>query len=407
MIFRVVATLRLKSDAQVEITCDVGNKICQLVGVILQLFDDLFEQFDDCKQVHIAVELVAVVGVLDKFGAHEVEQCRNLNVNVQNKLQGAIYVAAVVRLRLDDEKLLFGKVKPQQLKHCAQIDVVVRAALELRCDVDGFAEREAVNVVHIGVLCKFVTAEDVCARVGERDVEILDCKRKFERHIVLAAVCDVRLVCRRACNVLVNRNRRFAVFEHREFVVGKFFATVALAVVDNFAQIRNVYALVNHHFVLGVAFGFVVVWSDRTHIVAVFALDVVAVCVLSEDVIGRAGIVDLVCKVLFVGVASCVVGIFVVSVAVETERNVKRKIDAVRCVELHLDACVEFVIEQLLEVESEQIFGDIFDDCVKEFVAELQGEQISVDKHRQSEVFVAEVDVACVRSACHKRFACG
>ena len=65
------------------------------------------------------------------------------------------------------------------------------------------------------------------------------------------------------------------------------------------------------------------------------------------------------------------------------------------------------MIEQVFDVESEQIFGDVFEDGVKEFVSEFQSEQISVDEHRQSEFFVAEVDCARLCAACHKRFARG
>ncbi len=404
----IVAALGLKSYAEVDVTCNVRNEVGQLRRI--DVCNNLLKQLDDGEQIHIAVELVALVGVLDKFGTHKVEQCRNLNVNVQNELQGTIHVTAVVRLRLDDEKLLVRKAREERLKHRTQIDVVVRAALELRRNVDGFAEREAVNVVHIGVLCKFVAAEDVRTRVGERNVEILDRKFERERHIVLAAVVDVGLVCNRARNVLVNRNRAFIVFEHRIWGLVEQFAAVALAVVENSDEIRLFYAFIGLDFVLGIAIfcGNFVFFFRRncTDVVAVFALDVVAVCVLLEYVVDF-GIVDLFCKAFLVRVRSCIVGIFVVSVAVETECDVNGKVDAVGRVEFDLQSAVDFLIEQVFDVESEQIFGDVFEDCVKEFVAEFQGEQVFVDEHRKSKFFVAEVNVACLCAACHKRFARG
>ena len=309
VIFGIVAALRLKSYAEVDVTCDVCDEFCQTIGVVFEFFKHVFEQLDNREQVHITVELIVVVGVFDKCGTHKVKQCRNLNIYVQNKLQGTIYVAAVVRLRLDDEKLLCGEAREERLKHRAQIDVIVRAALELRRNVDGFAERKAVYVVHIGVLCKFVAAADVRARVGERNVEILDCKSEFERHIILAAVADVGLVCNRARNVFVNRNRVFIVFEHRKFVGAvEQFAAVALAVVEHFDEIRNIYAFVRLDFVLCIAFACfnVVFFFGRDCANRVAALDIVTCVALLKDVV-VCRTVDLVCKAFVLFCFGCFV----------------------------------------------------------------------------------------------------
>ena len=396
MVIGIVSALGLQSDAEVDVTCNIRNEIDQLC--LVDVFDDFLEQIDDGEQIHIAVKLIVIACILDEFGTHEVEKRRNLNVCIDHELQRTVDIAALVRLRLDDEELIVCKAREEGLKHCAQIDLVVFATLELRRNVNGFAESESVNVVHIGVFCKFVAAEDVCARIGERNVEILDCKTEFERGVVLAAVADVRFVCNCACNVLVNG---FA-FEHRKFRRIVYFTAVAFAVVNDFQQVESIGALiaVDDIFVITIVSSLnftAVVGLDCTHEVAARALFYVIARSrfrFSENVVLARSVLNLFGKGCFG--AFGVVGIFVVSVAVKTERNVNGEVDAVGRVEFDLQAAVDFLIEQVFDIESEQFFGDILENGVKEFVAEFQREQVFVDEHRKSKFFVAEADVASV-----------
>ena len=381
VIFAVVAALGLQSNREIDVACNVCDEVDKFGR--LDVFDDLFEQFEDGKQIHVAVKLVIVACVLDKLRAHVVEQCRNLNIRVNDELDGTIYVAAIVRLRLDDEKLLVGEAGQERFKHCAQIDVVFFAGLELRGDVDGFAERKSIDVVHIGVLCKLVAAKHVRTGVGECDIKVLDRKAERKRRVVFCAVRNEGFVCECARNELVDIFCVVARNDNFFFRRAENFAAVAFAVVNDFHRIGFVCGFVEHNSVFCIASYAVKahVGSDCTHIATVAFFDVVAVFVRSEHVVRCVRIFELADKSFFVLFGCRIDGIFVVSVAVESESHVNGEVDAVGRVEFDLHAAVDFLIEQVFDIESEQIFGDVFEDRVEELVSELQGEQVFVDEH--------------------------
>ena len=225
----VVAALGLNRDFEIDVACDVRDKFAQF-GVA-EFADNVHKQFDDREEVHIAVKRVRIaVGVLDDCRSHIVEKRGNLNVALYHELNLTIDVTAVVRDGLNDEKFVCRKSRNERLKHGAQINVVAR--LEACRDVDGFAYGEAIHVVEVGVFRKFVAVENVGARVGERNVEMLDFKRERQCHIVLGSVRNVRFVGNRARNVLVDD---VACRDGVEFVA-EFFGSVTRAVVDDFSH---------------------------------------------------------------------------------------------------------------------------------------------------------------------------
>ena len=225
VIVRIVTALGLKNYAEIDKACDVCYKLGQ--SGLTELIENFFEQINNHKQVHISVELVVVSYVFDEFGAEIVEQCRYLDIRLYDELERTVYVALRVGLCLDFEQIFTAQSRQECFEHCAQIDVA--AVFEARGDIDSLFERETVYVVKVGIFCKFVTAQNVCTRIGERYVEVFDCQRKFERGVVLRAVGNVGLVGLCSRYEFVN----LGVCEREDILCAvKDFRTVALVVID-------------------------------------------------------------------------------------------------------------------------------------------------------------------------------
>ena len=410
----VVAALGLKRDFEIDKACH----ICDESGKfgLRDLFEHVFQELDDREEVHIAFKHVGVaVRVFEKRRAHVVEKRSDLDVAFEHELKLSVDVTAVVRDGLNDEKLILRESRDELLKDCAKVDVVVFARLEGRCDVDGFAYGETINVVEVGVFCKVFAAKDVGARVGECDVEMLDLQGERQRHVVLRAVAHIGQVGSRALFVLVKDVARF----HLEEFCAEHFGAVALAVVKHFSHHKSAAFACNSISDVEFVRRNVFARSDRAEVLLVVRLHEVArlrgsgeidchsLALFSEDVVLLTAVCDVFdCNLFFVTVA-CRGDRRkrVETLAHKSQGRAKRKVDRIRCVKVYLEIASDFFIEQIFELESQQIFGDVFKDGSEQDVAKSKRELIFVDEQRKRKVFVGEIDFAGSGAVfCHKRF---